>query len=183
MGRRETTAVRCGRCQSKTTPHCRCLGVPWGPRPASEWAAWAPGPGITIVKRLRGDSDAHPCWLRLGPSAPQVPPPAEGEAESGVRQGPHGLQGAASASPGRGLRTELGSEVRVCLSVYVPRERECDATCVNPGVWARAVTKTSRACGVRKWACVCVCALCVCTRVRVGVMCVCIMRGRVCTSV
>lgn len=135
-----------------------------GPHPAeSEWAAWAPGPGIRIVKRLPGDSGAHPCWwLRLGPSTPQVPPPAEGEAESGVLQGPHGLQGAASASPGRGLRTESGSEVRGCLSVYVPHERECDATRVNPGVWACAVTKIPCACGVRKWACLCVCAYYVC---------------------
>lgn len=63
----------------------------------------------------------------------------------------------------------------------MPHERECDATCVNPGVWARAVTKIPCACGVRKWACLCVCAYYVCA-LCVGVH-VCVLYVGVCGHV
>lgn len=99
------------RCQSRTTPHCWCLEVPWGLWNCSD--PWAPllknvseqlGPQALESVLLSGSLmtlTLTPGWgLRLEPFTPQVVPPLEREAEPGLLSGSRGLQGAASGSLG-----------------------------------------------------------------------------------
>lgn len=177
MGRWNPTAA--GTADTSAEPR---LAVGASRCPGCSVTVQVPGPGISIIKRLPGDSDACPL---LGTQA---------EATHSAGPSPRGRGGRAwgpswsMRPPGcylwtswEGTQKGARGQRSECAWLYMC-PRECDATSVNPGVRAgvcTVVTMLSHGCGCQKVGvclCACVHVVCVhcvcssCTRPHLGVV-------------